>query len=141
MNNHWELFIDGAARNNPGPAGAGIYLLKNKECIIKRGFYLGELTNNQAEYWALGIGVRFFLKLSKPGDTLTINSDSLLLVKQISGIYKVKSENIIPLYQRIKENLSEINFKIQHIYRDKNKVADSMANYGIDHKINVIYDC
>lgn len=139
--NHWELFIDGAARNNPGPAGAGVYLLKDKECFLKKGYYLGTLTNNQAEYNALLIGLELTIKNMMVNDTLVIYSDSLLLVKQIQGDYKVKHENLIPLYIKAKKILSLLKFDIKHVLRDKNKVADSMANYGIDHKIDINDEC
>ena len=57
----WRLFIDGASKNNPGPAGSGFVLFKNKEIICRQGFYLGTKTNNQAEYYALVLGI-FFAK-------------------------------------------------------------------------------
>src|ERR1700736_5606512 len=64
----WQLFVDGAARNNPGPAGAGIYILKNGTPFIKQGFYLGSKTNNQAEYLALVLGLCQLRSVMKPAD-------------------------------------------------------------------------
>lgn len=133
----FELFIDGASRNNPGPAGAGIYLLKDNICILEKGFYLGSKTNNQAEYIALIIGLDLSLQLIKPelnNNILNIFSDSLLLVNQIKGIYKVKNPDLILLYQKSKNLLSACQYQITHVLREKNKFADKLANYGIDNK-------
>src|SRR5690349_12915959 len=83
--NHWKLFIDGAARNNPGKAGAGIYILKNDQEVCKEGFYLGVKTNNQAEYAALLVGLYYIKQYIEPHDHLDIISDSQLLVRQFNG--------------------------------------------------------
>ena len=74
--NHWKLFIDGAARNNPGPAGAGIYITKNDKPFKKDGYYLGKKTNNQAEYGALLVGLFYVTQHLEPHDHLDIISDS-----------------------------------------------------------------
>jgi ribonuclease HI len=107
----WQLFIDGAARRNPGPAGAGVYILKNGVPLYQDGYYLGEKTNNQAEYIALLIGLFFIEQWKKAEDSMTIYSDSQLLVRQVLGIYRVKNAHLHRLHQ------------IQ---------ADLMANRGID---------
>src|SRR5947207_1299648 len=101
-----KLFIDGASRNNPGPGGAGIYLLKDDELVIKKGFFLGKKTNNQAEYLALLIGVFYLKKHVTADDTVQIISDSQLLIRQLQGIYKVRNEAIQSLY-----NLAKIMIK------------------------------
>src|SRR3990167_5443662 len=82
----WRLFIDGASKNNPGPAGSGFVVFKNKEMICRHGFYLGTKTNNQAEYYALVLGIHFIKKYIQHNESLTIISDSQLLVRQMSGI-------------------------------------------------------
>src|ERR1700733_1037262 len=86
--NHWKLFIDGAARNNPGPAGAGIYITKNDKPFKKLGFYLGVKTNNQAEYGALLLGLHALKATWDSRDHLDIISDSQLLVRQFKGEYR-----------------------------------------------------
>jgi ribonuclease HI len=132
--NHWKLFIDGAARNNPGPAGAGIHLVKNDRSFKKLGFYLGKKTNNQAEYGALLIGIYFLKQYIDPNDHVDIISDSELLVKQFKGEYKVKHPELKPLHLLAKSLLQDMTYSISHVLREHNKVADAMANKGIDEK-------
>ena len=132
--NHWKLFIDGAARNNPGPAGAGIYLLKNDKSVKKLGFYLGSKTNNQAEYGALLIGAYYLKQHIESDDHVDIISDSQLLVRQFKGEYKVKHPELKPLHLLAKHLLQDITYSISHIMREHNEIADEMANKGIDEK-------
>lgn len=133
----WHLFIDGAARNNPGPAGAGIYIVKNGEPHSRHGFYLGTKTNNQAEYLALVLGVCHAVELMGKLDTLKIYSDSELLVRQIKGIYAVKNKELRILHERAKTMLAPIKYSTHHILRERNAIADALANHGIDKKIKV----
>ncbi len=132
----WQLFVDGAARNNPGPAGAGIYLTKNQAKNYANGFYLGHKTNNQAEYLALLIGLIIAVpKVSN--DHLQIVSDSLLLVNQIKGIYRVKNAELQILHQKVMRLLNLISYDVKHVLREHNKHADEMANLGIDQQIAI----
>lgn len=131
----WQLFIDGAARNNPGPAGVGIYILKNGEPFIRKGFFLGSKTNNQAEYSALLIGLVMVTEYIGKDDTLTIVSDSELLVKQIQGLYKVKQSELQKLHAQALVLLKSFNYVIRHVMRSENPVADELANHGIDKKV------
>lgn len=133
----WELYVDGAARNNPGPAGAGFYLLKDGKPVEKQGLYLGNKTNNQAEYLALLLGVYFAQKHMGPADTLIIKADSELMVRQVNGVYKVRNKELFRLHASVRAILNALNFKIQHIARENNKIADKLANEGIDKKITV----
>ncbi|MFC1842823.1 ribonuclease HI family protein [Candidatus Dependentiae bacterium] len=130
--NYWKLFIDGASRNNPGPAGAGIYITKNGKEALRQGFYIGIKTNNQAEYLSLSVGLFFLKKHLCKDDVVMIVSDSQLLVRQILRKYKVKNAGIIPLFQLSNQLLSGINYNIVHVLRHENKDADEMANVGID---------
>lgn len=135
-----EVFIDGAARGNPGLAGAGIYVIQKSKNIplIKDGFFLSRKTNNQAEYFALLLAA--FLtnekctKLGLKNVQLTIFSDSELLVKQMSGEYKIKNETLQQLRNSAITLLQNFSFKFVHILREKNKIADKLANLGIDKK-------
>lgn len=136
-NSSWELYVDGAARNNPGPAGAGFYLLKDGVPVEEQGMYLGNKTNNQAEYLALLLGVYYAQNHMGPGDTLTIKADSQLMVRQIQGIYKIKNQELARMYSVIKTMLDALQFRIEHVRREQNKVADKLANAGIDKKIRV----
>lgn len=126
------LFSDGAARGNPGPAGAGFVLVDSDGHVVFEGKkYLGEVTNNQAEYSALfeGLGIAADMGF----DCININLDSELLVKQIRGEYKVKSEGLRLYYKRVMNLLNRFKtFSIRHISRERNKAADRLANKAID---------
>lgn len=131
---HWTLFVDGASRNNPGKAGAGIYLVKDSQPVKKDGFFLGIRTNNEAEYLALLLGLFFVRQFIQPSDTIRVVSDSELLVKHIKGEYKVKKAELKPLHKLALIMLKEVNGHIVHVFRTENHVADEMANFGIDTK-------
>lgn len=136
----WRLFVDGAARNNPGPAGAGLYIEKDGEPFLKKGFYLGKKTNNQAEYMALLLGIFFIKQHIHEHDTLLIVSDSQLLVRQLQGLYRIKNQDLVALYQCATRLLDRMKYGVDHVLREHNKVADAMANEGIDKKIPVPQD-
>jgi len=130
----WYLFIDGAARRNPGPAGAGIYILKDGMPFFQDGYYLGEQTNNQAEYSALLIGLYFIEQWKLPHDNLKIFSDSQLLIRQIQGIYRVRNTGLIEKHRVAVHWVKTLSASVYHIPREENSHADSMANKGIDLK-------
>ena len=134
---HWKLFIDGASRNNPGPAGAGIYILKNSEFFYQQGYYLGIKTNNQAEYLALLLGLYHLKQHVKKNDTVHIISDSELLVRHLQGKYRVKAPELKPLFSLAQSLMYELKAEIFHVLRIDNENADEMANKGIDKKIAV----
>jgi ribonuclease HI len=133
----WQLFIDGASRNNPGLAGVGIFLLRNDEPVYKQGFFVGIKTNNQAEYLALLLGIIILKNYARGNDIVLINSDSELLVKQIKGEYRVKDQELQKLYRVALTLLHAISYDIGHVLREKNKVADALANAGIDQKVRI----
>lgn len=133
----WQLYVDGAARGNPGPAGAGIYIKKEEKAFIKQGFYLGKKTNNQAEYLALILGLCQLLSEAHPQDEIQIFSDSELLIRQIMGIYKVKDATLQRLYKRLMAMLESRLYVVKHVMREKNSIADALANEGVDKKIHV----
>lgn len=136
----WKLFVDGASRNNPGDAGAGIYLLKENIPFLKEGFYIGTKTNNQAEYLALLLGLYYAQRHMKPEEKILIHSDSELLVKQIHGHYAVKNSELRDLFECVNERLSRMNYAIRHILRKDNSVADKLANHGIDKRLPVPHE-
>lgn len=127
-----RLFVDGASRGNPGDAGAGVVIIQGESRLYKGGFYLGRGTNNEAEYWALLIGLQLVFNLGLTEYPLFIFSDSQLMVRQIRGEYRVKNEHLRPLFARAKERLEHLSFTITHVLREYNKEADAMANRGID---------
>lgn len=133
----WQLFVDGASRNNPGPAGIGIYLKKNNEDALERAYFLGKKTNNEAEYIALLLGVIIAHEHMSEHDSLQIFSDSELIVKQIKGIYRVKKAELKVLHNVLKAELEKKPYKIRHVLRAQNSKADALANKGVDEKIPV----
>ncbi len=130
----WTLFIDGASRKNPGLAGAGVYLVKDKMPVFKKGFYLGRKTNNQAEYLALLLGIFYANKQLEKEDVLYIMSDSELLIKQMKGEYRVKNQPLKLLFNVAQELLDDVRYTLCHVRREKNVEADALANVGIDKK-------
>ena len=126
------LYCDGAARGNPGPAGAGAVITKvdgssaGEVCVA-----LGEMTNNQAEYRALVLALDKALELG--ATTLEIFADSELMVRQIQGDYRVKDAGLKPLFHEVMRRLQKLGgYTIHHIVREKNKRADQLANLAID---------
>ncbi len=128
------IFTDGASRNNPGEAGAGVYILQDGKPVEQIARYLGRTTNNIAEYTAAIIG---FEKAVERGATkVRLFADSELLVKQLNGLYKVKNEGLKPLHARVKELIAKVgSVEVQYIPRELNKEADALANKAIDEKI------
>jgi ribonuclease HI len=137
---HWKLFIDGASRNNPGPAGAGMYILKDGEFYESQGYFLGSKTNNQAEYLALLLGLCMLKKVVRKDDLIHIVSDSQLVVRQIKGEYKVKNEELKQLHAVAQTWLKEMDAHIFHVLRIDNANADEMANLGVDKKRKVPHE-
>lgn len=134
------LYIDGASRNNPGKSGAGVYLLKDGKPIVKQGFFLGIKTNNEAEYLALLLGLFFAQKNMLVGDTLIVRSDSLLLIRQLQGKYKITKPHLRVLYDCAQNIMHTQHYVCEHVFREQNSIADALANKGIDDKIPVPED-
>jgi ribonuclease HI len=128
----YQIYSDGASRGNPGPAGIGAVILNEKgETVHEIAEFIGESTNNVAEYKALLAALDYCVK--KKISPIEILADSQLLIKQLSGEYKVKHENIKPLYQKARGYLSRLKVTgYKHVPREFNKAADKLANQGID---------
>lgn len=126
------LHVDGGSRGNPGPAAAGVVLQEDgKEPLLEAGYVLGKMTNNQAEYTALLIGLRSANRCDT--DELTIYSDSELMVRQLTGEYRVKSEQLKPLYaQARRELLGFASWNVRHVMRERNERADRLLNQALD---------
>ncbi len=138
--NHWQIFVDGASRGNPGAAGAGVYIKHNQKDFLKKGFALGTKTNNQAEYLAMAIAV-FFIKQEKTNNpVISITSDSELVIKQMQGLYKVKNPVLQNIKKLINALLKNTTPTFKHVLREKNKIADKLANEGIDKKNGIPKD-
>ncbi len=132
LNSEIKVYIDGASRNNPGHSGAGIYLIKDETVLVQKGFYLGVKTNNQAEYLAFLLAIFYAKQYMQKSDKLVIISDSQLLVRQISGIYSVKNSELKKMFDCAINLLKDYNYQILHVLREHNKIADKLANHGID---------
>lgn len=133
----WVIHIDGASRGNPGKAGAGIIMRKDGQVVSREGFYLGIKTNNQAEYYALLLALFFIQQYANKNDLIRIASDSELLVKQITGIYKIKNAGLRPLFTLAQTIFAQYTIKIMHVMREDNVEADALANKGVDTKKTV----
>jgi len=128
------LYTDGASRNNPGEAGAGIFIMRDGERLEGIARYLGSTTNNIAEYTAAIIGLERAVQLG--ARSVKLFADSELMVKQLNGLYKVKNEGLKPLHAKAKELISRIGkVEVRYIPREQNKQADALANKAIDEKI------
>jgi ribonuclease HI len=128
-----EAYIDGGSRGNPGDAGLGVYI----PGVVGIAEYLGVGTNNYAEYSALVTAVRFaaFTRCEE----LHVFADSELVVKQITGDYQVKNENIRLLYDAALRWIALIpRFSISHVRREQNKEADKLANLAMDKHKNFV---
>ncbi|MFH1653475.1 MAG: ribonuclease HI family protein [Pseudomonadota bacterium] len=128
------IHTDGAARGNPGPAGAGATLKSSDGVVLATvSEYLNEMTNNQAEYHALILALNEAIIAG--AEAVKIYMDSELIVKQIKGEYRVKNEGLKPLYDKVVQSLKKFNtYTIEHVRREKNKEADKLANLAIDDK-------
>ena len=131
----YTLYTDGASRGNPGQAGIGAVLYDGEGHVAAtRKAYIGRKTNNEAEYYALITGLEE--ARNHPCEKLCIFLDSELLVRQITGVYRIKSPSLKPLFMRVKELLSTFpSYEISHVRREKNTVADGLANEAIDDEI------
>ena len=126
------LYADGASRGNPGPAGAGVVFYdESGRSLAEASAYLGETTNNVAEYKALLLGLEAALQGGVR--QVRFHCDSELLARQLQGRYKVKSPNLKGLYREARKLIDRLDsFHVEHVYRDKNAKADELANRAID---------
>ena len=128
-----EIHFDGASRGNPGPAAAGVVIRdrQKKRTVLEAGYFLGKMTNNQAEYNALLIALHAATKSA--GEKIRIRCDSELIVKQLLGEYRVKSPDLKPLYEQAVDLLHQTrSWSIEHVKRHLNSHADALANKALD---------
>ncbi|MCX5998415.1 MAG: ribonuclease HI family protein [Chloroflexi bacterium] len=126
------IYVDGASRGNPGPGAIGIAIdNESGKTKVRISSYIGKTTNNQAEYRALIAALNEAAKLK--ARHVDINSDSMLLVEQVRGRYRVRHPELAPLFQQVKQLLAGFNsFTITHIPRHLNTTADALANEALD---------
>ncbi len=132
------IHVDGGSRGNPGPAGAGVVIqAEDGTRILEAGYFLGEQTNNAAEYHAL---IRALERARRCGDQpIAVRSDSELLVRQITGQYKVRNAKLAGLFEQVQLLLLKVGcWRVEHIPREQNRRADELANLAMDRERDVI---
>lgn len=131
------VYSDGGSRGNPGHSAAGYVIMDSNEQVIdKGGLYLGITTNNQAEYHGVRIGLERALEIG--AKKIDFRMDSMLVVNQMNGTYKIKSKDLWPIHERIKELATKFEkVTFSHVRREFNKLADAAVNEILDaHKQN-----
>lgn len=126
------IYTDGGARGNPGPAAIGVVINnENGEVLFKEGRCIGDTTNNQAEYQAVVLAMEKSVELG--ATDVELFSDSELIVKQLKGEYKVKDKGLAEHYLKIWNLQNKLkSVKYNHVYREQNKLADSLVNEALD---------
>lgn len=130
-----KVFTDGASRGNPGNAAIGIAIFdENEDIISSHKEFLGKTTNNYAEYSALLKSLDLLKELETSYDKIEFYSDSELLVNQLTGRYIIRNENLKELAGKFMREIKLLGkrFEIFHVRREKNKIADKLANEAID---------
>ena len=134
-----SIYTDGGSRGNPGVSGVGVVVYSDDKIIFQLSQYLGIKTNNEAEYTALLLALKWLLDQK---DILKIEKanfflDSQLIVRQMQGLYKVKAPNLKHFFQEAQKLVQLISIPIvfKDIPREQNTVADSLANIAMDRKI------
>lgn len=129
---HVKLYCDGGSRGNPGPSASGFVLLDDDDTIVfQQGIYLGITTNNQAEYQSLRFGLQEAQKMGV--HEVAVHMDSLLVINQMKGIFKVKNRDLWPIYESIKELVAHFKkVTFTHVPRELNKLADAEVNKALD---------
>jgi ribonuclease HI len=126
------VYTDGAARGNPGPAGAGVHIEdESGESVEQITRYLGETTNNVAEYRALLLGLEHAKSLG--ARAVEIRADSQLMIRQMTGEYRVRNPDLQELNRQartLERRFEHVAYV--HVSRDKNREADRLANRAID---------
>jgi ribonuclease HI len=136
-----KIFCDGGARGNPGPAGVGFVVCDEKGKVIKgQGRYIGETTNNVAEYRAVLEALEFLgreTRYAKRNTEITFFLDSKLVVNQLNGFYKIKKAHLRDLIIKVRQKEGELGAKIfyQYVPREKNKEADRIVNDVLDERV------
>jgi len=132
LHEHVIIYTDGGSRGNPGPAAAAFILTDTEKNVIEgKAFFLGDTTNNVAEY----TGLLKALSAAKPAgaNTIQVFSDSQLMVRQINGRYRVKSEKLKELYVKCTQLLAGFpSWKVTHVPREQNKQVDNMVNRAMN---------
>lgn len=131
MTEEFVIYSDGAARGNPGPAAYGFVILQKGEIVAQGSERLGTTTNNVAEYQGIICGLKKALELK--ASSIILRSDSELLVRQITGAYRVKAAHLQGLHQEAVGLLKRFkSYQVEHVPREQNGLADALANRALD---------
>ncbi|HET8884233.1 MAG TPA: reverse transcriptase-like protein [Candidatus Saccharimonadales bacterium] len=122
------VYSDGGSRGNPGPSSAGFIIMNNYDHVLHEGgMYLGVTTNNQAEYHGVRLGLEKALEIG--ARTVDFRIDSLLVVNQMNGVYKIKNRELWPINERIRELVAQFDkVTFTHVKREFNQLADGIVN-------------
>ena len=134
-----KIYCDGGSRGNPGHAASAFAVYKNGKVIHKESHYIGRSTNNVAEYKAVGFALDWLIGNKVPtNDAVKFILDSELVVKQLTGIYKVKNSKLALLVVETKKKERSLPFKVYYsvVSRENNQLADSLVNKELDKKIS-----
>lgn len=135
----FSVFTDGGARGNPGPAAVGVVIQdSHQKTLFETSRFIGSTTNNVAEYTALICALEWFDSQNYPPPlSVCFYLDSQLVVRQLSGVYKIKNPTLIQLAHTIKTKLSQLNINptFHHIPRAQNSRADQLLNQALDSSI------
>ncbi len=126
------LYTDGGARGNPGPAAWGFVIYQDGQIVAKSHGYLGNTTNNVAEYTACLEGLKYIEQCWGRKHTVQCFADSQLLIEQLNGRYKVKAAHLKPLIEKIHDLARAQIVTYQHIPRERNSTADKLVNECLD---------
>lgn len=134
-----KVFADGGSRGNPGPSASGYVIMDMDDTVLVEGsLYLGITTNNQAEYTALKIALEKCRELGV--HEVFVHMDSLLVVNQMKGIFKIRNRELWPIHQAIKDlvkTFKHVNFV--HVPRELNKLADAAVNRAMDKELGITH--
>jgi ribonuclease HI len=127
----YTLYFDGCSKGNPGKAGAGYAIYKEEQEIASNSIYVGDVeTNNKAEYTGVFEGLLFAKKHNIK--RIHVKGDSILVLRQLKGEYKVKSANILDIYRDTKQLCDYFDtITFEHVYRKDNARADELANMAL----------
>lgn len=134
-----EVRCDGGSRGNPGPGASAFVVYKNKKKIYSKSYFFENTTNNIAEYFAVLMAATWISKNNKRLNfsEATFLLDSELVVKQLTGVYKIKSANLLKIANKIRNLIKEEDLKLEfkHVRREFNKDADALVNQEMDENL------
>jgi ribonuclease HI len=132
------IFTDGGSRHNPGPSAAAFVAMQGEETIHEHSVFLGTKTNNEAEYLALLASINWLATLAPPPVSVEFRLDSLLVVQQMLGAWRIKDQRMQVLHDQCQERLCQVlpqsTYQFVHIPRAQNARADALVNLVLDQR-------